>query len=119
MLRIPDENLELMMNTPPALWGGGRFSYNGIPFTGISYEYFPNTQILSYEAEYVEGYVEGLQREYHSNGQKKKEWYSKDGHVYNYLKKWDEQGNLVYYVEHYDNGEVKRIVKHPNPDFEN
>lgn len=117
MLRIPDEELELMPMMAP--WGGGRFSYNGVPFTGVSFEYFANTQILAYEAEYIDGYVEGLQREYHSNGQMKMEWFSKDDYVYNYLKKWDEQGNLVYYVEHYDKGGIKKIVKHPNPNLEN
>lgn len=108
MLRIPDEELELMPTMAP--WGGGRFSYNDAPFTRVSYEYFHNTQTLAYEAEYVDGYVEGLQREYHSNGQKKSEWYSKDGYVFNYVKEWDEQGNLIYHVEYDEYGNETNAI---------
>ena len=58
MLRIPDEELELMPMMAP--WNKKRFSYNSVPFTKISFEYFANTQILAYEAEYIDGYVENL-----------------------------------------------------------
>lgn len=98
MLRILDEELDLM--PAPAPWGAGRWSYNGTPFTGVTYEYWPNTQILNNESEYVDGYEEGLQREYHQNGQLRLEYYKKDDFVYNYMKKWDEQGNLIYHVEY-------------------
>lgn len=49
MLRISEDELELMPYPSP--WGEGRWAYNGVPFTGVSYEYFPNTQILSTESE--------------------------------------------------------------------
>ena len=45
MLRIPDENLELMMNTPPSVMGGGDF-----PTMGYHLRVFPMSisQILKY-----------------------------------------------------------------------
>ena len=94
------ENLELMPY--PAPWGGGRWSYNSNPFTGIANEYYDNTQILSSKTQFVDGYIEGLQTEYYFNGNKKTEYYKKDDFIYNYLKKWNEQGDLIYYVQ-YDN----------------
>lgn len=108
MLRIPLDNLDVMPT--PAPWGAGRWSYNGIPFTGVTYEYWHNTQILNNESEHVDGYIEGLQREYHQNGQLKSEYYSKNGHVYRYVKEWNENGNLVYHVEYDDFGNETNAI---------
>ena len=36
------------------------------------------------------------------------------GGGYNYIKKWDEQGNLIYYSEHYDNVDIKKVIKGPS-----
>ena len=88
MIKISIEQLELMPY--PAPWGGGRWSYNKIPFTGISYEYFSGTQILNNESEHVDGYIEGRQTEYFSNGLKKVEYYKRNDYIYKYLKKWEE-----------------------------
>jgi len=109
MLRVRDEDLEIM-TYPTALWGGCRWAYNGVPFTGISFEYHKNTQILLNESQYIDGYIEGLQIEYHSNGQKSNEYYSKHGHVRQYMKKWDEQGKLIYHVEYDDNGNTTNAI---------
>lgn len=108
MLRISEDQLDLMPKPSP--WGAGRWSYNGNPFTGIAYEYWPNSQILHIESEYVDGYEQGLQREYHSNGQLRLEYFKKDDFVYNYMKKWDLLGVLVYHVEYNKYGHITNAI---------
>ena len=78
MIRVLEQDLELMPYPSP--WGNGRWSYSGIPFTGIAFENWEGTQILMNESEYIGGYEEGVQREYHQNGQIRIEYYNeKDG----------------------------------------
>lgn|SRR5690606_4368805 len=108
MLIIPDEQLALMPT--PTAWGEGRWSYNGEPFTGIAYEYWPNSQILHNESEYVDGFEQGLQREYYTNGQLRLEYYKKEDFIYNHMKKWNIQGALIYHVEYDKHGNITKKI---------
>ena len=108
MIRVLEEDLELMPYPSP--WGSGRWSYNGIPFTGIAFENWEGTQILMNESEYIDGYEDGIQREYHQNGQVRIEYYKKNDFVYNYMKKWNDQGILIYHVEYDEFGNMTNAI---------
>lgn len=116
MLRVNYNELEGMPYPSP--WGGGQWSYNGVPFTGVAYVEDDQTGIVLSETSYIDGYEEGLETDYWDNGNKKEECYNKDDFIYGDHKKWDQQGNLIYHVEHDDFGNKLRIVKHPNPALE-
>lgn len=116
MLMIEYKELELMPYPSP--WGGGQWSYNGAPFTGIGYNEHSQTGNIYHEIEYKDGYEEGLETKYWPNGLRREEFYNKEDYIYKYHKKWDEQGVLQYHVEFDDFGNKTRIVKHPNPALE-
>ena len=118
MIRINDEDplLDMMAEVTP--WGGGRIFYNKLPFTGIVFGYHSGTTQLDYEWEVVDGYEEGRKVEYHTNGQKSVEYYSRNGGVYKFVKEWDQHGHLTYQVNYDEFGNKMRIIKHPNPDLE-
>lgn len=115
-MRIEYKELKLMPFPSP--WGGGRWSYNGVPYTGVSFVKDEISDVVLRETSYVDGYEEGLEIEYWSNGLKQKEHYLKDDFIYNYSKIWDEQGNLIYHVTYDNFGNKVRIIKHSNPDLE-
>ncbi|PPK96234.1 hypothetical protein LY01_00048 [Nonlabens xylanidelens] len=120
MIRVDIETneplLDMMAEVTPS--GGGRIFYNGLPFTGIIYGYHPGTQILDFEWEVFDGYEEGRKVEYYLNGNKRVEYYVRNGGIYKFSKKWDEQGVLTYHVDYDEEGNKLRIVKHPNPALE-
>ena len=78
-MRVLFDDLELDLNEPPDYWGFGRHYLNGVPFTGVSYEYYYGTQNLEWEGELVDGRKIGKQIYYWENGQKKKEYYASFG----------------------------------------
>ncbi|WGH75100.1 hypothetical protein P8625_13630 [Tenacibaculum tangerinum] len=80
MLRV-DIN-ELDIDPYPAEDGGNILTYNGEWFTGITYEYFPGTNVLAHESQIIDGREAGLQIDYWQNGKKKNEWYSILGGVF-------------------------------------
>lgn len=75
--------------------GGEKYNYHGAPFTGILQFSNPDGNIET-EITYVNGYPEGLCREYYSNGQVAEERYIKYNLSYGLFKQWDENGNLVF-----------------------
>ncbi|WGH75098.1 hypothetical protein P8625_13615 [Tenacibaculum tangerinum] len=117
MLRVNGNDLDI--DPYPAEDGGNILTYNGEWFTGIAYEYFSGTDVLEHESQYINGREAGLQREYWQNGRKRIEYYSiLGGGIYKHVKKWDEDGNLTYYVTYDDFGNRLRIIKHPDPNLE-
>jgi antitoxin component YwqK of YwqJK toxin-antitoxin module len=64
-------------------------------FTG-TVQRFDNNNVLQEEWEYVNGYKEGLCSLYYPNGQKKLEYVWGDGGYNGQVKRWDDQGNLIY-----------------------
>lgn len=77
---------------------------------GIAFENWEGTQILMNESEYIDGYEEGVQREYHQNGQIRIEYYKKNDFVYKYMKKWNDQGVLTYHVEYDEFGNMTNAI---------
>ncbi|TKC57151.1 hypothetical protein FBD94_21200 [Pedobacter hiemivivus] len=111
MLRINIEDPNLTLRDKPTNWGGGVSLYNGQPFTGVMYEYFPNTDQYSSEDEYKDGIPDGRQVEYWQNGNMKEECFAKYDNTYGSFKTWDEQGILNFYAEYDQLGNlIKRIV---------
>ena len=81
---------------------GGRipiYHYQGKPFTGIIVDYFFGTNVIAGETEYINGYQEGVDREYYENGAIKNEFHSKNNKLHGVCKRWDEQGNLLSTTE--------------------
>lgn len=90
--------------------GGGVeiYEYNGQPFTGVVEEYKNNILIGSYS--YINGYREGLQKDYWNNGQLATECIEHNNIVINYMKHWDELGNLLYHAEFDDSGNTVNTI---------
>lgn len=65
MLRINTDDLIFFEWAPD---GEPRLSYNGNPFTGLALK-LGEKSILKSESEYVNGYREGIQKEFYSSGQ--------------------------------------------------
>ncbi len=89
--------------------GTDMFSYQGQPFTGIIQE-FDNNNNLMYELSYVNGFKEGVQKYYFPNGQLEHEYKEKNNLTVDYLKVWDNQGNLIYHSIHDANGEITSVL---------
>jgi antitoxin component YwqK of YwqJK toxin-antitoxin module len=99
-ININDSNIEL--RDRPTNWGEGVWLYNGMPFTGIMFEYFPTTTQLSSESEFKEGILNGRQVEYWPNGKIKSEYFERYTAFYGSFKEWNEQGILIKHQE-FDN----------------
>ena len=53
MVRVESTVLELMPYPSP--WGVGRWSYNGVGFTGVGYDEY-NNGTVSLEISFIDGY---------------------------------------------------------------
>lgn len=72
-------------------------AYNGVYFTGIVESYYTNNQSqISDEEEYVNGYVLGIYRSYHPNGQLEEEYHIDEGGFDGTCKEWDVNGILIH-----------------------
>lgn len=99
MLRINTNDPNLTLRDKPTNWGGGLWLYSGTPFTGIVYEYYPNTLQLWSEIEHKEGILDGRQVIYWSNGKLQEECFQKYDYYVGSFKKWNEQGELISHQE--------------------
>lgn len=95
----------------------GMYSHEGIPFSGVACDYFPDGRMRS-ATQFVNGHQEGVAKEWYSNGQIKfermylgdglhgrsKEWHPngqlKEESVYEFgicleSKEWDDKGLLI------------------------
>src|SRR5947209_8734978 len=69
------------------------YSLDGVPFSGIACEYFPNGRVRS-EIQFVNGHQEGIARDWYENGQMRSEAeYLGDGH-HGLSKEWHPNGQL-------------------------
>ena len=71
------------------------YLYNGEPFTGVAYYLesdYPEGQIQG-ETEFIKGNKEGLDREWHPNGQLKEETYFLPDEAF--VKEWNAQGQQI------------------------
>ena len=66
-------------------------TYRDTPFSGVGVTRFPGGVIES-ETPYLNGLPHGVCREWHVNGQKKKEWASLRGSVHGTCTEWYENG---------------------------
>lgn len=95
-IKVKEEELEFV-----GIDGGGIpiYNYQGNPFTGIIVDYFFGTNIIAGETEYINGYQDGVEREYYENGNIKNEIHSRNNKLHGNCKRWDEQGNLLSTTE--------------------
>lgn len=110
MIRIDINDPNLTLRDKPTNWGAGVSLYNGLPFTGVIYEYYPNTTQLWSEAEHKDGILDGRQVDYWSNGQIKSEYFQKYDRVYGSFKEWNEQGVLLTHQEYDSLGHFLRKI---------
>jgi antitoxin component YwqK of YwqJK toxin-antitoxin module len=110
MIRIDINDPNLTLRDRPTNWGTGVWLYNGVLFTGIVYEYFPNTTQFSSESEYVDGILDGRQVEYWPNGKIKDEYFEKYDGVYGSFKEWNEQGVLITHQIYDSNGNLIEVI---------
>lgn len=73
--------------------GGAIYRYNGLPFTGVIICRYSDGTMFQ-EISHVNGYENGLMREYDSNGNLRLEFYSKLNRHYGPTTEWDE--NVTY-----------------------
>jgi antitoxin component YwqK of YwqJK toxin-antitoxin module len=64
---------------------------DGKPFTGIGFDVYPDGQLRS-EVPYIEGFAEGIYREWHPNGVLKEEWQACHGCAEGIVKTWHDNG---------------------------
>ena len=73
-----------------------------IPITGMTYEHYDNGKMAS-EGEFVNGFTEGVQRDWYRNGNLKELSEFKHGSGYGFSIEFHESGR-VKYVGHYEYG---------------
>ncbi|HEY6142181.1 MAG TPA: hypothetical protein VIV55_01960 [Flavobacterium sp.] len=110
MLRVEHNDPNLTIRTRSTNWGGGVWLYNGVPFTGTKYYYYPGTTQLSGESEHKEGILDGRQAEYWPNGQISEEYFQKYDYHVGSFKRWDKEGNLISHQENDNLGNWKKTV---------
>jgi antitoxin component YwqK of YwqJK toxin-antitoxin module len=108
MIRIDINDPNLTLRDRPTNWGDGVYLYKGEVFTGIMYEFFPNTNKLSFESEYNEGIPEGRQVEFWLNVNLKVVYFQKYDYYVGSIKSWSENGQLI---SHQVNDEFGNWVK--------
>ena len=110
MLRLNIDDSSLVLDNQPTNWGGGVILYNGNPFTGILFEYYPNSTQLSSESEYKDGIPDGRQVEYWPNGNLKEECFQKYDYYIGSFKLWNDQGVLISHQEFDEFGNWKKTL---------
>jgi antitoxin component YwqK of YwqJK toxin-antitoxin module len=76
--------------------GAWYYKLNGKPYTGYAFAVSTQTNMLTYEGYFVEGYLDGTQRYFHDNGQLKSEENFLNNIQHGSCKEWDENGVLRY-----------------------
>lgn len=96
IIKVKEEELEFI-----DIDGGGIpiYHYQGNPFTGVVVDYFFGTNKIAGETEYVNGYQEGVERNYYENGNIEYECYKKNNKLHGIYRDWDQQGNLLSTTE--------------------
>jgi antitoxin component YwqK of YwqJK toxin-antitoxin module len=72
--------------------------YNGQPFTGTGFSYYPNSR-LKREAPYKDGFEEGVCRVWYAGGQLKREWFAVHGTITGKATEWHESGEIKSVAE--------------------
>lgn len=82
--------------------GAWYYTLNNVPYTGCAVQYYTNS-IQAAESNFIEGYQDGIQREWYQNGLLKIEFGMKNNINHGIVKSWFENGVLKYEAE-YDMG---------------
>lgn len=85
------------------------FSYQGQPCTGIIQESDSNNKLM-YELSYVNGFKEGVQKCYFSDGQIEEEYIELSNLTVDYFNVWNNQGILIYHAIHDDKGRITDVL---------
>ncbi len=98
MTRINDKDVDKLLEFVDVDNAGGCvFHYQGKPFNGIIESFYDNGNRMD-EAEYTDGHVGGVQREYFENGKLRLEYYMYFAKPEGDWKEWDENGTLTRHI---------------------
>ena len=84
MQRVDEEELD---------WDDDVSVLNGVPFNGIGVMYYPDGSAEG-ESAYVDGFKEGLVKEWHSNGKLRTEWFAERGRAKGKVTEWHPNGTV-------------------------
>lgn len=101
-------NYNLIDDIGVDLGGSSIYHYQGIGFTGIV-EFYDHNGVLEAELEYKNGFHEGFEREYYSNGQLEFECHIYRNMFVGTYKKWNESGQLIRHLI-YKNGDLIETI---------
>jgi antitoxin component YwqK of YwqJK toxin-antitoxin module len=83
--------------------GAWYYKLDGTPYTGYAYALFPQSGTVSYEYNLVNGYQEGIQKQWYPNGQLQSEQNFENNIPNGKCSEWHENGVLRFEGE-YDFG---------------
>jgi antitoxin component YwqK of YwqJK toxin-antitoxin module len=110
MIRIKDNDVDTVLKFIDVDNAGGPvYEYEGEPFTGIIESFYPNGSIQD-EAEFTNGHLGGVQREYFENGQLKSEYKKYFAKPDGDFKIWDETGELIHHSVWQKGERIETIV---------
>lgn len=110
MIRINDKDVDNVLEMVDVDNAGGPvYHYHGKPFNGIIESFYDNGNLMD-EAEFTDGHIGGVQREYYENGQMKSECYQYFAKPEGDWKDWDENGILINHSIWKEGERVKQIV---------
>ena len=110
MMKINDKDVDNILDMVDVDNAGGPvYQYKRKPFSGIIQAFFENGNLMD-EAEFTDGHIGGVQREYYKNGQMKSEYFKYFAKPEGDWRGWDEQGNLLYHSVWKEGKMIKEII---------
>lgn len=86
--------------------GAWYYKLDGKPYTGYAYALFPQSGTVSYEYNLVNGYQEGVQKQWYPNGRLKTEHGMQNNIYHGLAKSWYESGVLRFEAEYEKGNEI-------------
>lgn len=110
MIRINDKDVDDVLDMIDVDNAGGPvYEYQGKLFNGIIESFDENGNRIDV-AEFTDGHIGGVQREYFDNGKLRLEYYVYFAKPHGDWKEWNKQGKLIRHIVWKEGERVKTIV---------